>query len=63
VDLVEYREYLIDLRKEALAWRFVAAPTHSDLPIFSRSVSQQFSSRAAALADARKHIDRLLHPR
>jgi hypothetical protein len=60
VDLVEYRDYRIYLREEALAWRFMAAPSHSDLPIFSRSVSQRFRSREAAVADARKHIDQLM---
>ena len=60
MDLVEYRDYLIDLRKDALAWRFMAAPSHSDLPIFSRAISQRFRSREAALAEAREHIDHLL---
>jgi hypothetical protein len=60
MDLVAYRDYLIDVRKDALAWRFMAAPSHSDLPIFSRAISQRYQSREAALADARKHIDHLL---
>jgi hypothetical protein len=60
VDMVAYRGYSIDLRREASTWRFLATPTHSDLPIFSRAVSPQFSSREAALVDARKHIDHLL---
>ena len=61
MDLVAYRGYSIALHKEASTWRFLASPTHSDLPIFSRAVSHQFASREAALVDAREHIDRLLN--
>jgi len=57
VDLVEYREYLISLSNDALFWCFMAAPSHSDLPILSRA---SFSSREDALIDAKKHIDHLL---
>jgi hypothetical protein len=60
VDLVDYRGYCIQLGREALSWRVRAAPKLADLPIFSRAVSRQFSSREEALADAKKHIDRLL---
>ena len=61
VDLVAYRGYSIALQRQALTWRFLASPTHSDLPIFSRPVSHQFPSREAALFEAKKHIDRLLN--
>jgi hypothetical protein len=60
VDLVDYRGYFIHIRSEAFSWRFMAAPAMADLPIFSRAVSRQFSSREEALADAETQIDRLL---
>jgi len=58
--MVNYRGYLIHFRSEVLSWRFMAAPASPELPILSRGVSQQFSSRDEALAEARKQIDHLL---
>jgi hypothetical protein len=58
--MVNYRGYLIHFRSEVLSWRFMAAPASPELPILSRGVSRQFSSRDEALAEARKQIDHLL---
>lgn len=60
MDFVYYRGYFIDVRGEASCWRFMAAPTFPDVPILSRSISQQFSSAEEAVAKAKKQIDRLL---
>jgi hypothetical protein len=60
MDMVAYWGYFIELCGEASTWRFLASPTHADLPIFSRAVSHHFPSREAALVHARKHIDHLL---
>ena len=58
--MVNYRGYLIHFRSEVLSWRFMAAPASPELPILSRGVSRQFSSRDEALAEARNQIDHLL---
>jgi hypothetical protein len=58
--MVNYRGYLIHFRSEVLSWRFMAAPASPELPILSRGVSRQFSSRDEALTEARKQIDHLL---
>jgi len=58
--MVNYRGYLIHFRSEILSWRFMAAPAYPELPILSRGVSRQFSSRDEALAEARNQIDHLL---
>ena len=57
--MVNYRGYLIHFRSEVLSWCFMAAAS-PELPILSRGVSRQFSSRDEALAEARKQIDHLL---
>ena len=49
--MVNYRGYLIHFRSEVLSWRFMAAPASPELPILSRGVSRQFSSRDEALAE------------
>ena len=58
--MVNYRGYLIHLRREVLSWRFMAAPASPELPILSRGASRQFPSRDNALAEAKKQIDHLL---
>ena len=52
--MVNYRGYLIHFRSEVLSWRFMAAPAYPELPILSRGVSRQFSSRDEALAEAKE---------
>jgi hypothetical protein len=60
MDFVIYRGYFIHLRGGSQGWRFMAAPAESDLPILSRGISGQFTSRQAAITEAQRQIDRLL---
>jgi len=60
VNLVNYRGYLIQLRGEALSWRFVAAPAAPDSPILCRGVSPRFTLREEALVEEKRQIDQLL---
>lgn len=60
MDLIMYRGYFIHLRGTSQSWRFMAAPSSSDLPILSRGTSRQFISREAAITEVKLQIDRML---
>ena len=60
VDGCLYRGYLIKLAVVGGLWDFTAQPATPDLPILQKSIYRPRTSRDAALAEARKHIDYLL---
>lgn len=55
-----YRGYHIYLVGEASSWSFSAQPATHDFPILPRSTFPLYVSSEAALAEAKKRIDRLL---
>jgi hypothetical protein len=58
-----YRGYAVYVSGADSKWSFRVERAYSDLPILSRPVSDDHRSRSAALAEAKRQIDRLLsHP-